>query len=111
MDYSNKANRQEIRHLKTAFLAGFVFCLCFAAAILQSKDINNLAQIDNKLNPNIASVGELAELPSVGSARAKAIAEYRQEKEKAFESEKDLEKVRGIGQKTAEKLKEWFIFE
>ncbi|PKL46667.1 MAG: hypothetical protein CVV39_06925 [Planctomycetes bacterium HGW-Planctomycetes-1] len=111
MDYSNKANQQEIGHLKSVFLTGFVFCLCFTAAILLSGDKNSFAQIDNKLNPNVASVGELAELPSVGSARAKAIAEYRQEKEKAFKSEKDLQKVRGIGEKTAEKLKEWFVFD
>ncbi len=111
MDYSNKANQQEIGHLKTAFFTGFVFCLCLAAAIPRNRDKNSFAQIDNKLNPNTASIGELAEVPNIGSARARAIAEYRQKNEKAFESEKDLEKVRGIGEKTAEKLKEWFVFD
>ncbi len=94
-----------------AFLAGFVFCFCFAAAILRSSGKDAFAQIDGKLNPNIATVGELAELPSIGEKKAQAIADYRSDKKKAFENAGDLEKVKGIGEKTADKIKEWIKFE
>ncbi|MBU1260301.1 MAG: helix-hairpin-helix domain-containing protein [Planctomycetes bacterium] len=110
MDYSGKENRQEAGRLKVAFFAGFVFCLCFAGAILRSGDGNAFTQIDGKLNPNVATVGELAELPSIGSAKAQAIADYRQGG-KGFENSGDLEKVKGIGKKTADKIKEWIKFE
>jgi competence ComEA-like helix-hairpin-helix protein len=111
MDYSNKENQQEAGLLKTAFFTGLVLCLCFALPILRHRGQTSFAQIDDKLNPNIASVGELAELPSIGEKKAQAIADYRQDKEKAFENAGDLEKVKGIGEKTVEKIKQWFVFE
>jgi len=97
--------------LKAAFFTGFVLCLCFALPILRSADKSPLAQIDNKLNPNTATVGELAELPSIGSAKAQAIVEYRENEGKVFENSGDLEKVKGIGEKTADKIEQWLVFE
>jgi len=94
-----------------AFFAGLVLCICLTVPILRSSDRSAFAQIDNKLNPNIASVGELAELPNIGSAKARAIVEYREGKNEAFENNGDLEKVKGIGEKTVEKIKQWFVFE
>jgi competence ComEA-like helix-hairpin-helix protein len=116
MDNENQSVRTEsvaagAGQLKTAFFAGFVLCICFALPILRSSDRGIFAQIDSKLNPNIASVGELAELPNISLAKAQAMAEYRQNDEKTFENKSDLEKVKGIGEKTVEKTKEWFVFE
>jgi competence protein ComEA len=60
------------------------------------------APVDNKINPNTAGVYELAELPAIGKAKAEAITEYR--KKSVFENAEDLEKVKGIGEKTVNKL-------
>ena len=46
--------------------------------------------IDGKLNPNTATVYELAELPGLGPGKAQAIVEYRQEE--VFKSAGDIEK-------------------
>ena len=110
MNYLNKDNQQAVGGTM-AFFAGLVLCICLAVPILRSSDRSAFAQIDNKLNPNIASVGELAELPNIGSAKARAIVEYREGKNEAFENNGDLEKVKGIGEKTVEKIKQWFVFE
>jgi competence protein ComEA len=100
--------------LTAVFFAGLILNLCFAFTLLQYRGQTTFAQIDGKLNPNTASVYELAELPSLGPAKANAITEYRQgfcgQKEKAFKSSGDLEKVKGIGAKTAEKIKQWMDF-
>ena len=110
MDELNNDNRWEVRPAKAAFFAGIVLCVCFLLPILTDSPKNSARTIDNKLNPNTASVCELAELPGIGNAKANAIVEYRQNKAKAFESAKDLENIKGIGEKTAEKLKQWFKF-
>jgi competence protein ComEA len=97
--------------MAAVFFAGLILNLCFVFPILRHCDETTFAQIDGKLNPNNASVYELAELPSLGPAKAKAIAEYRQGREKAFRNGDDLEKVKGIGEKTVEKIKQWLKFE
>ena len=107
----NKEKRQDGGALAAVFLAGLILNLCFAFTFLWHRGPEAFAQLDSKLNPNTASVYELAELPSLGPAKAEAIAEYRQGKEKAFKNSGDLEKVKGIGEKTAEKIKQWLEFE
>ena len=107
----NKEKRQDGGALAAVFFAGLILNLCFALPILRHRGQTTFAQLDSKLNPNTASVYELAELPSLGPAKAEAIAEYRQDKEKAFKNSGDLEKVKGIGGKTAEKIKQWLDFE
>jgi competence ComEA-like helix-hairpin-helix protein len=109
--YINKQTRQDTGALAAVFLGGLILNLCFALPFLRHRGQTTFAQLDSKLNPNTASVYELAELPSLGPAKAKAIAEYRQGKEKAFKNSGDLEKVKGIGEKTAEKIKQWLDFE
>ena len=69
-----------------------------------------------KINPNNAPAASLSRLPGVGMVRAQAILSYRREAiptgdRQAFESYRDLEKVRGIGPKTAQKISEWLKFE
>lgn len=110
MDDSKNDKKLEVGPAKTGFFAGIVLCVCFSLPILFNFEKNSPASIDCKLNPNTASVCELAELPTIGPARAKAIAEYRQGKEKAFETAKDLENIKGIGEKTSEKVKSYLKF-
>jgi competence ComEA-like helix-hairpin-helix protein len=105
-------NKQASKKYTAVFWAGVVLNFCFVIAISRHSGkttfINN---IDGKLNPNAAPAGELAELPSLGPAKAEAIVEYRQDKEKAFKNGGDLENVKGIGEKTVEKIKEWLEFD
>ena len=75
------------------------------------------AELDSRINPNTAPVASLIRLPGIGRGRAGAIAGYR----RGFSSEKpggpafrdcdDLQKVRGIGPKTVEKIGRWLKFE
>jgi competence ComEA-like helix-hairpin-helix protein len=109
--YINKQTRQDGGALAAVFFAGLILNLCFALGVLRHRGQTTFAQLDSRLNPNTASVYELAELPSLGPAKAEAITEYRQGKEKAFKNSGDLDKVKGIGEKTAEKIKQWLDFE
>ncbi|MGA2916480.1 MAG: ComEA family DNA-binding protein [Sedimentisphaerales bacterium] len=111
MNYSNGENREHIKILTAIFFIGFVLNICFVFPLLGHSSKMGFSQIDNKLNPNTASVYELAELPSIGEKKAQAIVEYRQNTKNAFRNADDLEYVKGIGEKTAEKIKQWFVFE
>ncbi len=55
------------------------------------------------VNINKASVSEISQLKGIGEVKAQAIVDYR-EKHGAFASVADLAKVKGIGDKTIEKL-------
>ena len=111
MNYSNDENKQQIRILTAVFFAGLVLNICFVLPLLGHSEKTVFLQVDNKLNPNTASVYELAELPSIGEKKAQAIVEYRRDRENAFRNAGDLENVKGIGEKTAEKIERWFVFE
>ena len=56
------------------------------------------------LNINTATVEELQTLPSIGPQMAKRIVQYRQENGD-FKTVEDLIEVKGIGEKTLEKIK------
>lgn len=61
--------------------------------------------ISGKLNLNTATAEQLDELPGVGPSRAKAILELRQRLGGKFRSPDQLLEVKGIGEKTLEKIK------
>lgn len=56
------------------------------------------------VNINTASESELATLPGIGPAKAKAIVDYRKANG-GFKAVEDIQKVKGIGPSTFEKLK------
>ena len=57
-----------------------------------------------KVNINTANVDELANLSGIGKVKAEAIVAYRTANGK-FKTTEDLTKVKGIGDKTVEKIK------
>lgn len=61
-----------------------------------------------KIDPNQATFEELKKLPGIGDMLAKRIVEKR--KEMVFRDEKDLQKVSGIGKKTAAKIAPFLKF-
>ena len=57
-----------------------------------------------KVNLNTADVEELATLPGIGSTKAEAIVQYRNDKGQ-FKKIEDLTGVKGIGDKIVDKIK------
>jgi len=62
------------------------------------------APADGRVNLNSASAEELARLPGIGPAKAKAIVQYRAEA--PFQKPDDLRKVKGIGDRLYEQVKD-----
>ena len=66
------------------------------------------------INPNTAEVASLVRLPGIGPARARDIVAYRNSSEvdkPAFKCAGDMEKIKGIGPKTVEKLLPYLCFD
>jgi competence protein ComEA len=59
----------------------------------------------DKVNINTAGVDELVALPGIGKAYAERIVEYRQ-KNGPFKRIEDILNVRGIGEKTFERIRD-----
>lgn len=66
------------------------------------------------INPNLAPAVSLTRLPGIGIVRAEAIVSYRENFYKnnrpAFRNCSDLQKIKGIGPVTAEKISKWLDF-
>ena len=62
------------------------------------------------ININTASAEELEGLSQIGVTRARDIVEFR-EQNGPFESPEDLMQVKGIGEKTLEKLRDYICLE
>ncbi len=79
-------------------------------------DPARIAQVEQAIDPNVASWAELSRLPGVGEALARRIVAYRAERQKAlaaspgrpavvFRSAEDLDAVKGIGPALVERLR------
>lgn len=66
--------------------------------------------VPGKLNLNKATLVELDRLPGIGPAKAQAIIDYR-EKTGAFAKPEDIRKVKGIGEKLYESIKNEIVTE
>ena len=105
----------------------FVISVCMAVC-LSLTFILNVAQIglkvggneiymESRINPNYAPIASLVRLPDIGLLRAGAIVTYREQyhvtdsENRVFNDINDLQKVRGIGPKTAQNISEWLTFE
>jgi competence ComEA-like helix-hairpin-helix protein len=73
-------------------------------------------QLADHLDPNTATASELAAIPELGEKRAQAIVDYRDEFLKkhpgklAFTRPADLERIKGIGEATADNLEQYLKF-
>jgi comEA protein len=65
--------------------------------------------LDGQVNINTASAAELELLPGVGPAIAQRIVDYR--KEHPFKERNQIMRVKGIGQKTFAKIKDYLTVE
>jgi competence ComEA-like helix-hairpin-helix protein len=96
--------------------AAFCFCGSFVCGYVNGGGKCEI-ELESRVNPNDAPLESLIRLPGIGVSRARAIIEYREEfgggegGNKVFHNCNDLQKVRGIGPKTAQKISEWVKFE
>lgn len=66
-------------------------------------------RLEGQVNINTASPAELELLPGVGPATAKRIVDYR--KDHPFQQRNHIMRVKGIGQKTFAKMKDYLAVE
>ncbi|MHC4497587.1 MAG: ComEA family DNA-binding protein [Planctomycetota bacterium] len=119
-DSLTKTEARQKRIQSFAFVISVAVCsmfsVGFAASSLLGLGQSLRVELDEKINPNDASIGSLVRLPGIGPGRANAIVAYRDhvsEKDAnkaAFESCDDLQGVHGIGPKTAQGMSEWLKF-
>ena len=85
-----------------AVILAIVFVLAFQSSLL--------AQEENKININTATLEELIQIKRIGPKYAQRIIDFR-EKNGPFEKIEDLMKVSGIGEKTLEVNKDRIVVE
>jgi competence protein ComEA len=78
--------------------------LALAAVVALAGPPARGAEPHHPININSASAEELASLPGIGDSKAKAIVEYRAAE--PFKTVEDLKKVKGIGDKMFESLRD-----
>ena len=97
--------------------ADVCFSTCFATSNLFGSGQSYEVELDEKINPNDASLGSLVRLSGVGIGKATAIVAYREKfserngNKPAFQNANDLQNVKGIGPKTVQNISKWLKFE
>jgi competence protein ComEA len=94
-------------------------CVCVLLCWFFSLDVIVAGQpceieLESRINPNDAPIASLVRLSGIGVSRAAAIVAYREshgQEGRAFRDCSDLQKVKGIGPKTAENIRQWLKFE
>lgn len=96
--------RDSLRQLRVGALC-LAMCICLTGAaptVLATP--GDAANDDRLVDLNTASVEELTALPGIGEVTAKRIVEFR-EQNGPFRRIEDLLKVKGIGEKSFQKLR------
>lgn len=119
-NYVRPTEDSQSRIQSFAFVISICVCvllsICFGASSLAGVEPSFDIGLDERVNPNDAPVASMVRLPGIGIGRAEAIVAYREnlDKEghsKAFQNGDDLQKVKGIGPKTANNISQWLKFE
>jgi len=119
--YESSKRRDIILWLLLIVLVGSLFYRAMEDRYKANSDfaINDeqVKKTADKVNPNTASWASLARLPGIGPGKAKAIIKYRNMWKKngpgnkiAFSESNDLCRIKGIGQKTVEQIKDYLVF-
>lgn len=93
----------------------FLFSICFLVCSFAEFEQPGQIQLDSQINPNNAPVASLMRLPGIGVSRAEAILAYRhswtgENQGQVFKDCNDLQKIKGIGPKTVQRVKQWLKF-
>jgi competence ComEA-like helix-hairpin-helix protein len=113
----NKIQSPAARPFVIAIVICVLFSGCFVISSLAGLGLSREIELDEQINPNDAPAASLVRLPGIGIGRARAIVAYRENfSEKnhgraVFRNCDDLQKVRGIGPKTAQNISQWLKFE
>ncbi|MFH1563253.1 MAG: ComEA family DNA-binding protein [Nitrospirota bacterium] len=91
-------------------LVGQASSLSSSNLLSKSNTFNEGKTFDKKVNLNTASLKEIESLPKIGPVIAKKIIEYRNANG-GFKSIEEIMEVRGIGEKTYEKIRELITVE
>ncbi len=89
--------------------AAFCFSLCFLSEFVGYVQTCEI-KLESRINPNEAPMASLVRLPGIGVSRAGAIIAYRENfvgrdgANPAFRNCDDLQKIKGIGPKTAQNI-------
>jgi competence protein ComEA len=86
-------------------MLGAALLLAIATLTLTPPAATAPAPANDRININTAGVEELVTLPGIGRVYAERIVEYRT-KNGPFKRVEDLLNVRGVGEKTFEKIKD-----
>jgi len=115
MEHAGQNRIQSFAFVISVCLA--VFC-SFGFISSHQRDLEQYAiELEGRINPNDAPIESLVRLPGLGIGRAGAIIAYRENingknaGSSAFHNCDDLQKVKGIGSKTAENVSHWLKFE
>ena len=114
---SDRQNRIQAFAFCLAVSIAFLFSIFFVVTNLSGSGQSHKITLDSRVNPNDASVSSLVRLPGIGISRAERIVAYRESFIKkfgsgpAFQNYNDLQKVKGIGPKTAQDICEWLKFD
>lgn len=95
-----------------AIFAAVVMSLCFGLCNRNAVGRPNIV-LNQKINPNLAELSSLERLPGIGPGLAQAIINYREQAKDdiVFKSPEDLQKVKGIGPKKVENMRDLLEFE
>ena len=122
-NFMRESDTRQKRIQSFAFVISVCVAVCFSCGFVSNLVRFGTAfsgceiELESRINPNDAPVASLVRLPGIGVGRAGAIVAYREnfsEKDSgspAFRNCDDLQKVRGIGPKTAQNISQWLKFE
>ena len=95
--------------LTVATLLGTSSIAAASEPAAESTQQESKANLEGKININTASAAELELLPGIGPSIAARIVDYRQEH--PFKERNQIMRVKGVGQKTFAKIKDFLTVE
>ena len=114
--FPRRSDADQFRIQSFAFFIVAVVCASLSMGLFLNSFSEQPCKIEleNRINPNNATLGSLVRLPGIGLVRATAIVSYRESSNRPvppFKNCDDLQKVKGIGPKTAQNMCQWLKFE